>query len=137
MTLLSTTTVWSAPEILLHSSQSWDGGDISYPKGEAEITAVKLSLTPGKIGPFHCHPVPPMGYIALGRIEVETKAGEKIQFTQGQSVLEVMKTVHRGKALGGPAEVIVFYAGAKNLPTSVLPDHDPDAHCQSPISQNH
>ncbi len=113
-------------EELLKSSTSWDGGKIEYPKGEPEITSVKLKISENEIAPFHCHPVPTLGYILKGKLEVETKDGKKIVFNEGESVTEVMRTVHRGRSLDGPAEIIVFYAGAISIPTTVLPENDPE-----------
>lgn len=107
-------------EILLQSQTSWDGGEIYYPQGPAEITSKRLSLDPDKKALFHCHPVPSFGYILKGTVEVETLDGKKTLLKEGESVIEVMRTVHRGLAVGGPAEIIVFYAGAKGIPTTTL-----------------
>jgi hypothetical protein len=42
-----------------------------------------------------------------------------------------MHTVHRGRAIGGPAEIVVFYAGAIGVPVTVMPEQDPDGlHCR-------
>ncbi|VAW83118.1 hypothetical protein MNBD_GAMMA13-1720 [hydrothermal vent metagenome] len=107
-------------EILLQSQTSWDDGVIYYPQGSAEIIAKKLSLVPGKQAAFHCHPVPTFGYILKGMVQVETEDGKKISLKQGDAVIEMMHTVHRGLAVGGPAEILVFYASAKGMPTTVL-----------------
>ena len=112
--------VYAGVEPLLKSDTSWDGGKFSYPKGKPEISSVKLSLQEGKDAPFHCHPIPTMGYISQGNVILETKAGKTTQVKEGDSVVEVMKTVHRGRALDGDAEIIVFYAGAKNIPVTIL-----------------
>lgn len=109
---------------LLQSTTSWDGGDIYYPQGDAEITSFILKLEPGKEVPYHCHPVPTMGYVLKGNVEVETANGDKTVLKQGQSAIEVMKTVHRGKAVNGPAEIIVFYAGAVGVPTTIMLDDE-------------
>ena len=117
---------------LLDTQTSWDGEAISYPAGQANITAVILRIEEGDEPPFHCHPVPTMGYVLQGEIEVETADGKTAIFKQGESVVEVMRTVHRGRALKSPVEIIVFYAGAENVPTTVLPADDPDQqHCDS------
>lgn len=105
---------------LLRTKTSWDGGAVVYPKGPAEITSVKLHIKAGQTTPFHCHPIPTLGYVLKGDIEVETKQGKKTLLHQGQSAVEVMKTLHRGKAIGGATELIVFYAGAESIPNTVL-----------------
>lgn len=119
-----------AAEPLLQTDKSWDGGAISYPVGEPQITAVILRIEEGDEPPFHCHPVPTLGYVLSGVAEIETRNGDKAVFRAGDAVVEVMRTVHRGIALEAPVEIIVFYAGAAGVPTTVLP-HQADArvHC--------
>lgn len=111
-------------ENLLQSTTSWDGGEIYYPEGDAEITSFILRLEEGKEVPYHCHPVPTMGYVLKGSVEVETDNGDKTVLHQGESAIEVMKTVHRGKAVNGPAEIVVFYAGAEGVPNTVMLDDE-------------
>jgi len=115
-----------AAQPLLQSRTTWEGDPFIYPQGEAQVTAVLLSLKPGDAPAFHCHPVPTMGYVLEGEIEVETSEGKKAVFREGQAVVEVMRTVHRGRALDGPAKIVVFYAGAVDIPSTVLPADDPD-----------
>jgi len=119
--LISPAITFAAVVPLLKSDSSWEGGSFSYPEGDPEIISVKLLLEEGKDAPFHCHPVPTMGYISKGEVLLETEDGQTRVFKQGDSVVEVMKTVHRGKSIKGDVEIIVFYAGAKDLPVTVLP----------------
>ena len=107
-------------QVLLKAQKSWDGGEIYYPQGQAEITSFILRIEEGQVPRFHCHPVPTMGYVLKGSVEVETKSGEKIIFREGESAVEVMRTVHRGRAIDGPVEIIVFYAGSTEMPNTVL-----------------
>ncbi len=118
--LLSSCQFAYSKQLLLKDSQSWDGGAISYPKGEAEISSVKLSLKKNQKTPFHCHPVPTFGYILKGTLKVETKSGKTKIFNEGESVIEVMRTVHRGVALSDEVEILAFYAGAKNRANTIL-----------------
>lgn len=115
----------AAAEDLLKSQTSWDGGNIEYPLGQPEISSFILRLEEGGAPKFHCHPVPTFGYVLLGEVEIETKEGKKTILRQGESAIEVMRTVHRGRAIGGPAEIVVFYAGAVGLPNTVFPTEDP------------
>jgi len=114
-----------APQVLLRSGADWAGRDIVYPVGDAEVTAVILRIEEGDSPPFHCHPVPTLGYVLRGVVEVQTRDGRRAVFREGQAVVEVMHTVHRGRALEAPVEILVFYAGAVDAPTTVLPDNDP------------
>ena len=111
-------------EILLKTTSTWAGGEIIYPSGEAEITSIKLNIEEGKVTPFHCHPVPTLGYILSGKVEVELKTGKTMTFHEGDSVVEGFKTVHRGRAVGGPVEILVFYAGSTTVPNTVLSEDD-------------
>lgn len=110
----------SSGEDLLKTTTSWDGGEIAYPEGEAEITSFKMHIGNDVTTKFHCHPVPTMGHILQGTVEIETEQGKKTTFNEGQSVVEVMRTVHRGIAVDGPVEIIVFHAGATGIPTTIF-----------------
>ena len=117
-------------EELLKTQTSWDEGEIYYPKGKIEITSKLLRIENNQVTQFHCHPVPTLGYILHGSVEVETKNGKKILLKEGESAVEVMRTVHRGRAINGPVEIIVFYAGSTTLPNTVLPENDSSKeHC--------
>ncbi|MCK7598929.1 cupin domain-containing protein [Microbulbifer sp. CAU 1566] len=109
---------------LLQTSTTWAGEKLAYPDGQAQITSEKLRIPAGKTSPFHCHPVPTMGYILKGDVQVETKDGNKTLLKQGESAVEVLKTLHRGTAVNGDAEIIVFYAGAEGIPTTVMAGSD-------------
>ena len=124
--LIFASSLLAQAEPLLRAGQSWDGGSIAYPGGAPEVTAAILSLEEGKAAPFHCHPVPTFGYVLSGTAVVETSKGDSVQLVPGQAVVEVMRTVHRGVAVGGPAQIMVFYAGAEGTPTTVLPQDDPE-----------
>ena len=120
---LTTGTVYGA-DILLETQTSWDGGDFAYPTGDAQVTSVILHIEPGDEPPFHCHPVPTMGYVLRGTLEVETERGDTRRIGEGSAMVEVMNTLHRGRTVGGPVDIIVFYAGAEGVPTTVLPGSD-------------
>ncbi|ORU90501.1 MAG: hypothetical protein A6F71_05935 [Cycloclasticus sp. symbiont of Poecilosclerida sp. M] len=107
-------------EDLLQTEHSWDGGEIAYPSGPAQITSFILALKEGQKVGFHCHPVPTMGYVLKGQIAVETMGGKKVALKQGEAVVEVMRTLHQGHALGGDAEILVFYAGATDMPNTLM-----------------
>ncbi len=115
---------WAMAEERLKTQTSWDGGVIYYPQGQAEITSVKLRIEENQVTKFHCHPVPTLGYILKGDLVIETKNGNKVTLKEGESLVEVMRTIHRGRAINGPVEIIVFYTGATTMPNTVLPEND-------------
>ena len=120
LAVLATGTAYGA-EVLLETQTSWDGGELAYPAGKAQVTSVMLRIEPGEEPPFHCHPVPTMGYLLRGTLEVETERGGTERLEEGSAVVEVMNTMHRGRAVDGPVDIVVFYAGAEGVPTTVLP----------------
>ncbi len=113
-------TLPSNSQELLKTSKTWEGKDVIYPKGQAEITSVKLSIAANTTTKFHCHPVPTIAYILQGKLEVETQKGKKRTFNAGESIAEVLRTVHRGKAIDEAVEIVVFYVGSTTMPNTVL-----------------
>lgn len=108
-------------ELLLQTTRSWNGMLLSYPDGTAEITSMKITLEQGADTAFHCHPVPTLAFILSGVLEVRTASGGQRRFAKGESMAEVVNTWHRGRAVEGPVEIIVFYAGAQGVPNTIKP----------------
>ena len=109
-----------AAEELLSTGTSWDGGAIAYPGGDPLVSSYRVLLDRDQETPMHCHPVPTLGYLVRGTLEIETRVGDVLTLEAGESLVEVMNTVHRGRAVGGPVEIIVFYAGAAGVPNTIL-----------------
>ena len=113
-------------EVLKQDTVNWDGGPIAYPSGQAEISVLKVSIPAGSKTALHCHPVPIAAYILSGSVEVITKAGHSHTFNAGDALIEVMNQWHTGYGVSDElTEIIVFYAGAKDVPRSVLESHTP------------
>lgn len=121
-------------ENIMQATETWEGKPFAYPPGTPQVTAFMLRLEEGQAVPFHCHPVPTMGYVLKGTIEVETPDGRKKIMREGEPAVEVFRTVHRGRAVGGPVEIIVFYAGSTDMPTTVLPQNDPESKYCDPVA---
>lgn len=111
--------------ILAQSTEAWNGVEVEYPEGQAQITVSRVIIPKGASTPMHCHPVPLAGSVIKGKLKVATKVGEAATFEEGDGVVEVMNTWHQGTALED-TELIVVYAGALGLPTSVMEDGDPE-----------
>lgn len=108
--------------ILLKATTSWDGAEIRYPSGPAEISVVKVRIPKGMVVPLHCHPVASAGYISKGAVEVTSASGERRLFKAGQAAIETINTWHKAVAVGSDTEIIVFYAGQKGLPLTIKQD---------------
>ncbi len=115
-------------EILIKGSSSWDGGEIAYPQGNAELIVQKIAVTPGdkEISlSMHCHTIPLAAYVTKGSLKVVKANGDEKMFKAGDAFIEVMKTWHKG-VFTEDAELIVFYAGEKDVPVSTKKDGDAD-----------
>jgi quercetin dioxygenase-like cupin family protein len=105
---------------LIRSTTAWDGGPLAWPDGTAEVRAVRITMAGDATTPWHCHPVPTFGYMLSGELEVRTEAGQTTILRAGDAVIEVFRTWHTSRALGGPVDLVAFYAGAVNQPDTVL-----------------
>lgn len=98
---------------LLKSSSSWNGAQLAWPAGQAEVTALQIEIAPGAETGWHLHPVPSFAYVLEGELEVGLKDGAVQRFAAGQALAEVVGTMHNGRNVGsGPVKLVVFYVGA-------------------------
>lgn len=105
---------------VLKASQSWDGALLQYPKGQAEITGVRIEIAPGGETGWHLHPVPSFGVMLQGQLEIKLKNGKKNVVKAGDALAEVVNTAHSGKNIGTePVLLLIFYAGAVGQANSV------------------
>jgi quercetin dioxygenase-like cupin family protein len=111
--------------ILVQSTETWDGVELTYPGGQPEITVARIKIPAGVSLPMHCHPMPLAGAVVSGKLKVVTKVGEARTFEEGDGVIEVVNTWHQGTALED-TDLIVVYVGALGLPTHVNEDGDPE-----------
>jgi quercetin dioxygenase-like cupin family protein len=107
--------------VLLRTDRSWDGVKYgSYPAGQPELTVLKINIPPHTTLPWHTHPMPNAAYVISGILHVESQDGKhKFTLNPGDVLPEMVGTVHRGWTEEAPVELIVFYAGVKDMPTAV------------------
>jgi quercetin dioxygenase-like cupin family protein len=66
------------------------------------------------------HPVPSVGMLLEGQIEVNFRDGESKQLRTGEAAAEVVNVYHNGRNTGDvPARMIIFYAGEHGTPLTV------------------
>lgn len=111
-------------QVLTKGSSSWDGNPVSYSQGQPELSIVKINIPFDVQLPLHCHPTPLAAYVTKGRLEVIKKSGKKKVFSAGDAFIEVMNSWHKGKGLADDTELIVFYAGTKDIPLTIKPDNE-------------
>jgi quercetin dioxygenase-like cupin family protein len=108
-------------DTLAKTSFSWDGNVLpSYKKGTPEVTILKITIPPGITLPLHKHPVINAGVLLKGILTVITEDKKTLYLKAGDSIVEVVETWHYGMNEGNePAEIIVFYAGIKDMPITI------------------
>lgn len=99
--------------LLLKTTSDWDGKQIVYPQGQAELTALLVEIAPGESTGWHQHPVPSFAFLLEGTLEIALKDGRVKRMQPGEALSEVTDTMHIGRALSKtPVKIVVFYAGA-------------------------
>lgn len=105
---------------VLKTSTSWDGKPIVYPAGKAEITGMMIEIAPGGETGWHLHPLPSFGMVLEGELEVHLKNGAVKRLHAGDTIAEVINTLHNGHNPGlVPTKLLIFYAGAEGQVLSV------------------
>jgi quercetin dioxygenase-like cupin family protein len=100
---------------LLKTTTSWDGKPIVYPQGQAEVTALIVEIAAGAQTGWHEHPVPSFAYVLEGTLEVTRGSGETKLLHAGDTLAEVVSTLHTGRAMdGNSVKLLVLYTGAVN-----------------------
>ena len=107
---------------LANSSKEWDGNRLpSYPEGQPEIKVLRIKIPAGVTLPWHYHPVINAAVVLKGSLKLYLRNGETKTYGAGEALIEVVNTVHAGQAVGADdVDVLVVYAGAKGMPTTVL-----------------
>ena len=109
-------------ERLTNSTKQWNGTLLpNYPQGQPEIKILRIKIPAGVTLPWHYHPVINAAVILDGTLELHLRNGTKKRFESGETLIEVVNTLHSGKAMGDKdVHLIVFYAGEKGQQTTVL-----------------
>ncbi len=109
-------------QVLAKSVCSWDGSKLpQYKKGQPEVTILKITIPAHVKLPWHKHPVINAGVLIKGQLTVITKDNNVLRLKAGDPIVEVVDKWHYGKNEGNtPAEIIVFYAGIKDVPITII-----------------
>jgi quercetin dioxygenase-like cupin family protein len=120
---------------LLKTSTSWDGKPIAYPPGQAEVTALIVEIAAGEQTGWHEHPVPSFAYVLEGTLEVTRGTGETRLLRPGDTLAEVVDSLHNGRAMDGKAvKLFVLYTGAAGQALTIAhPECAPPAGQDKPM----
>jgi quercetin dioxygenase-like cupin family protein len=97
---------------MLKTQDTWYGQEIVYPEGKAEMTGVVIEMAPGGETGWHLHPVPSVGYVMEGELEVHFKNGDIKHLAAGEAAAEAVNVYHNGRNVGDvPVKLVIFYVG--------------------------
>lgn len=107
---------------LISSTNCWDGALLpAYPRQQPNITILRIRIPPGVRLHTHKHPIINAGVLLSGQLTVVTTKGATLHLVAGDPIIEVVNTMHYGINEGKTeAEIMVFYAGTLDDPTSIL-----------------
>ena len=107
---------------LIKTTRSWDGDLLPhYPQGQPEITIRRITIPAGARLETHSHPVINAGILLTGELTVVKTDGQTLRLRAGDPIVELVNKPHYGINQGKvPAEIVVVYAGAVDLPITVV-----------------
>jgi quercetin dioxygenase-like cupin family protein len=107
---------------LVKTSESWNGELLpKYLDGNPEITILKIIIPPKTKLPLHKHPEINAGVLLKGELTVISETNDTLHLKAGEPIVELVNTWHFGRNDGTePVEIIVFYAGVKETPITIL-----------------
>ena len=96
---------------LIRTSQSWDGALLpDFPQGQPELRVVRLDFPIGAKTGWHHHSVVNYGIVQQGDLTIVCQDGTEKTFHEGEALVEVIGTIHRGENRGSkPVILNMFY----------------------------
>ncbi len=96
---------------LIRTSQSWDGAILpDFPKGKPELRVIRLDFPVGAKTGWHHHTVVNYGIVQQGELTIVCQDGSEKTFHEGEPLVEVIGTIHRGENRGSkPVILNMFY----------------------------
>ena len=96
---------------LIRTSQSWDGAMLpDFPQGQPELRVIRLDFPIGAKTGWHHHTVVNYGIVQQGDLTIVCQDGTEKTFHEGEALVEVNGTIHRGENRGSkPVILNMFY----------------------------
>ena len=96
---------------LIRTSQSWDGTQLpDFPQGQPELRVIRLDFPIGAKTGWHHHTVVNYGIVQQGDLTILCQDGSERTFHEGEPLVEVIGTIHRGENRGKkPVVLNMFY----------------------------
>lgn len=115
---------------LLRSSVSWDGVALpAYPTSRPELVVNRLVFPVGAMTGWHHHNVINYGIVEQGDLTIVCEDGNERTFHEGEAIVEVVGTIHRGENRGSKQVILnMFYVSE---PGQTITVQHPDFHKQA------
>ncbi|MBQ7258426.1 MAG: cupin domain-containing protein [Paludibacteraceae bacterium] len=96
---------------LIRTSRSWDGAILpDFPKGKPELRIMRTEFPVGTKTGWHHHTVVNYGIVQQGELTIVCQDGTEKTFHEGEPLVEVIGTIHRGENRGSkPVILNMFY----------------------------
>jgi len=96
---------------LIRTSQSWDGAPLpDFPQGKPELRVIRLDFPIGAKTSWHHHTVVNYGIVQQGDLTIVCQDGAERTFHEGEALVEVIGTIHRGENRGKKQVILnMFY----------------------------
>ena len=96
---------------LICTSQSWDGAMLpDFPRGKPELRVIRMDFPVGAKTGWHHHTVVNYGIVQQGELTIVCQDGSEKTFHEGEALVEVIGTIHRGENRGRkPVILNMFY----------------------------
>ena len=96
---------------LIRTSRSWDGATLpNFPQGTPELRVIRLDFPVGAKTGWHHHTVVNYGIVQQGDLTIGCQGGSERTFHEGEPLVEVIGTIHRGENRGKkPVILNMFY----------------------------
>lgn len=98
---------------LIRTSRTWDGAQLpDFPKGTPELTVMRMTFPLGAVTGWHHHTAVNYGIVEQGELTIVCLDGKERTFHEGEPLIEVVGTIHRGENRGTkPVILDMFYFG--------------------------
>ena len=106
---------------LLRTSQTWDGAALpAYPSERPELRANRMIFPVGAKTGWHHHTVINYGIVEQGDLTIVCQDGNERTFHQGEAIVEVVGTIHRGENRGNkPVILNMFYVSSPGIEVTI------------------
>ena len=106
---------------LLRTSQTWDGVALpAYPTERPELRATRMEFPVGAKTGWHHHTVINYGIVEQGELTIVCQDGTERTFHEGEALVEVVGTIHRGENRGSkPVILNMFYVSAPRMEITI------------------